>query len=117
MNKINCIIVKILNIGIILMSVIYTPFQFYYCGMEFRWSSLIVLVLLSIFFFSLGWFGLLKTNNPLSRYNPFTFNPRWKSKMDYSMDENPGQLYQLDDPTPDEILREKRNKKLNQLLK
>jgi hypothetical protein len=68
-------------------------------------------------FFSFGWFQLLKTNNPLSRYNPLSLHPRWKTRMDYSMEEKPGQLYQLDNPTEEELLQLSRDKKLNQLLK
>lgn len=110
-DKFGCIFTKITSIVIILMSLAFTPFQLY-IGAQKTPLTIILLIIMSSAIFTIGWFGLLKTNNPITRYNPFSINKKWKNQMAQSMNENPSQLFDLDRPDTDEI----RNQKINQIL-
>lgn len=110
MNK--CILSKIINIIIIISSILFTPLQFYN-GVDVTIFNVITLIIISSFVFTVGWTGLLQTNDPINRYNPFTINKKWKDKMDLSISENPMQIFELDDPEKDDL----RNKKIEKLLK
>ena len=113
MNRINCIICKIISIIGVFASIAFTPFQFIYCGLEFNYVNLIVMIIVSCIFFLPTFLMLIKTNNPISRYNIFTVNPKWTGKMKGSMQENPSQLFEFDEPDKSDI----RNKKINEILK
>jgi len=122
-NRIECILTKIINILIIAMGIGFTPFQYYYIHLQISYGNLIVLLLLSVFIFLIGWFGLLRTNNPARRYNPFTINKRWHN-YGKSIDEDPSQVFRLDELTETEIaenynrrLREKRDKLIDKMIK
>lgn len=64
------------------MGLLFTPFQ-YVNVLEFTYGNLIVLLIMSIPIILFGWMEFIKTNNPITRYNPFSLNPNWKSKMEY----------------------------------
>lgn len=123
MTKFKLIFVKICCIGIVLMSMSYVPVNVYWysqnpdLGFEFNTKTLIFGALISSFFFLIGWMFLLKTNNPISRYNPFSINPKWDGEMKGSLEDNPGQMFEMDTPDENEVKRVNRNKKLDQLLK
>jgi len=98
------------------MSIIFTPFQIYN-GVKPTFGAIIILLLISfIFIFPIGWIGLLKTNNPITRYNPFSLNPKFKNKMDHSISDDPSGFFTLDEADELEIKKIKRNKALNKIL-
>lgn len=107
-----CVLSKIINIIIIISSIVFTPLQFYN-GVDVTVFNVISLIVISSVVFTFGWMGLLQTNDPLNRYNPFTINKKWKDKMDSSISENPMQIFELDEPGKDDL----RNKKIEKLLK
>jgi len=106
---------KVLNILGIILGIAFTPIQYFICGLKFEYSNFIVLIILSFFIVSFFWLGLLKTNNPITRYNPFTINKKFKNTMEYSMEEKPGQLFEFDEPSDEEIKQKNRDKKLKEL--
>lgn len=110
MNK--CILSKIINITIIISSIALTPIEFYN-GLDVTIFNVISLIIISSIVFTFGWMGLLQTNDPMNRYNPFTINKKWKDKMNSSISENPMQIFKLDEPGKDDL----RNKKIENLLK
>lgn len=112
MNSRKCIISKILNICIILLSISFIPSQIY-IGIDITIVSLISSIVISCVIFSVGWMGLLQTNDPLNRYNPLTINKRWRDKMNSSVSENPFQIFQLDQPDIDDL----RDDKIKKILK
>lgn len=122
-KKIEMIFLKICLISTVILSISYIPINVYWhsknpnLGFELSVSTIIGSILFMIPFFMIGWMFLLKTNNPITRYNPFSFNPKWESKMKGSLEENPGQMFDLDAPDESELKRVNRNKKLDQLLK
>ncbi len=115
-NKISCIVSKILGICIILSSILFTPFHFYN-GVEFTFINLLILILISSAFFFIGFFQILKTNDPITRYNLFTINKYWESTMKSSVSEDPSVFFSLDDPSKNDIVKSNRNKKIKELLK
>ncbi len=112
-NKISCILTKIINIIIVISSILFAPYHLLYNGVESNLLNIISLLFLSSILFIVGWVGLLRTNDPVNRYNPFTINRKWKNKMEYSMYEKPSQIFELDHPEKSDI----RNKKIDTLLK
>lgn len=115
-DKFSCITCKIMAVMIILISIGFTP-SYYYIGLLHSIGQLLASLLVSAAFFAVGWPFLLKTNNPLTRYNIFTINLKWKSKMEYSMEEKPGQLYEFDKPDESDVRQRKRNKTIDKILK
>lgn len=59
---------------------------------------------------------LLKTNNPLKRWNVFTINPKWSGKLTQSVSENPSQLFKFDKPSKEELIKHNRDKNIDKLL-
>lgn len=116
-TKLDCISVKIVSIVILFAAILFTPFQYYICGLTFSLINLSAFVFVSSVLFLFGFMSLLKTNNPATRFNPFTLNPNYKSEMKYTMNESPGQIFELDSPDENEVKRRNREKKINQLLK
>jgi hypothetical protein len=86
-------------------------------GFEFSFTTATLSMLFMSIFFITSWMFLLKTNNPITRYNPFSLNPKWTGKMEHSMDESPGQMFDLDSPDINEVKRTRREKKINEILK
>ena len=117
MNKFSCISVKILNILFILISLVFTPFLFYYCGAKFTFLNISVLISISLIIFWLGWKGLLTTNHPLNKFNLFTLNPKYKGTREKSFDEDPSGFFKVDELNESEVIAYNRDKKLNKLLK
>lgn len=111
MNKVSCILSKIINICIIISAIALTPSQIY-LGVEIDVFNIVSLVILSFIMGTIGVMGLLQTNDPLTRYNPFSINKKWRNKMNQSVSENPLQIFKLDEPDKDEV----RDKKIDQLL-
>jgi hypothetical protein len=107
----------------VILSISFIPLNIYWyskdpnLGFDINVGSIIGGILFMIPCFMIGWMFLLKTNNPITRYNPFSFNPKWESKMRGSLEENPGQMFEMDAPDENEVKRVIRNKKLDQLLK
>ena len=98
------------------MAFVFTPWQIYLLHLNkvsVGFWSVSVLIFMSVVIFTLGFFELIKTNNPITRYNPLSFNPNWKNKMDKSMDEDPFQLFRLDNASKEDI----RDKKIDKILK
>lgn len=123
MKKLELIFVKICCMCILLLSIVYIPMNVYWhsqnpgLGFELNIKTIILSMVIVSSFFIIGWMFLLKTNNPLTRYNPFSLNPKWDGKMNGSMEENPGQIFELDSPDENEIKRVKRNKNIENILK
>jgi hypothetical protein len=109
--------------GILVLSVLYVPANVYWhsqtpgLGFELSTKNVIFGILFMSPFQLIGWMFLLKTNNPITRYNPFSVNPKWDGKMKGSLEENPGQMFEMDAPDENELKRVNRNKRLDQLLK
>lgn len=107
----------------LLLSIAYIPMNVYWhsqnpeLGFELSIKSIIFGLLFMSPFQFIAWMFLLKTNNPITRYNPFSLNPKWTGEMKGSLDENPGQILEMDTLDDNEIKMINRNKKLNQLLK
>lgn len=101
--KLNCILTKILSIIGVLFSIAYTPFNILYCNMPFTTMSITSSLFISSIFGIIFYILLLKTNNPISRHNPFTINHRWTNSMEKSFDEDPNAFFKLDDPTKKDI--------------
>lgn len=112
---IGVILSKILNIVGIMLGILFTPFQYFYCKLQFGYGNFIGLMVISLFIFTFFWFGLLRTNNPVTRYNIFSINKRYKTKMEKSLNDDPSQIYRLDKPTDEEIIQKNREDKLKQL--
>lgn len=98
-----------------LFSLAFTFSQFIYCKMPFNIASLIVCILISIVFFSIGFLELIKTNHPLYRLNPFKVNSNYKARMEKTIDEDPGQLLRFDRPTESQVITNSRKKKFNKI--
>ena len=111
MDKILCVITKIIDILIILLSFLLIPFELYLKHQQYILSDILLMLFISVIFFIFGWMQLLKTNNPTTRYNPFSLNPKFNNKMVKSMNEDPSQLFKLDNPIQPDI----RNKKIKQI--
>jgi len=120
-----CIITKLMSVVIMAMGIAYTPYciwLFCYRAMYFRYvpsidfSSLLVMIIISISIFGFGFLTILKTNNPLTRYNIFTINRKWKNKMEKSIDQDPGQIYKFDRPDKQEVIQRDRENRLKKLL-
>lgn len=111
MNKANCILSKIINMGIIISAIALTPSQIY-LGVAIDVFNIVSLIILSFIVGAIGVMGLLQTNDPLTRYNPFSFNKKWRNKMNQSVSENPLQIFKLDEPSKDEV----RNRKIDKIL-
>ena len=116
-NKFDCISVKVLNILMILISFVFTTFQFYYCDDKFTLLNVSVLIFFSLVIFWIGWKGLLTTNHPLNKYNLFTLNPKYKGTREKSFDEDPVNFFKMDELSEKETITYNRDKKLNKLLK
>jgi hypothetical protein len=114
------IAVKIVNCLIILSAISFTPYQWLNIPEQSK-TLLVFLVLLfisSVIFF-IGYFGLIKTNNPLTRWNIFSINKSWKDTMQSSYSDNPSQLFDLDSPTDEDINEKKkidRQRKIKKLM-
>ena len=81
-----------------------------------HWVAGSLLVFFSGLFFLIGWFGLLKTNNPLTRYNPFSINRQWKGNTDK---EAYLEMFHQDKPTSEDYSEQKikmRKKKIRDIL-
>jgi hypothetical protein len=105
-----------ISILLILGAFCFTPWQIYVLHLNkisVGFSSVSILIFMSFTFFIFGFFELIKTNHPNTRYNPFSFNPNWKNKMEKSMDEDPSQLFRLEKPDKNFI----RDKKIDKILK
>jgi len=111
MNKASCILSKIINIVIIISAIALTPSQIY-LGVEINIFNIVSLIILSLMMGTIGVMGLLRTNDPLTRYNPLSINKKWRNKMNQSVSENPLQIFKLDEPDKDEI----RDKKIDRIL-
>lgn len=102
-RKLSCIFSKILATIGVLFSIAYTPFNILYCNMSFSVMSIILSLFISSIFGIIFYIMLLKSNNPISRHNPFSINPKWTNSMDKSFDEDPHAFFKLDDPTKKDI--------------
>ncbi len=80
-DKIHCIVCKFLTTGVIAMGILFTPFQYYYNELVFSFGSVIAMMIVSGFIMWMGFRGLIDTNNPKTKWNPFTFNQRWTAKV------------------------------------
>lgn len=92
------ILTKITGIFGVLISLGLTPFYFILFDLSFLY--ILGFLFMSSIFTIVFWFLLIKTNHPNTRYNLFSINPNWKSKMDHSLSENPAQLFELDPKDP-----------------
>lgn len=61
---------------------------------------------------TVGCIGLLKTNNPITRYNPLSINKKWKNPWEIELNQNPLQIFKLDKPDKDEV----RNRKIEDII-
>jgi len=99
------------------MSIAFTPFELFYLKVPISLLSIIGLLFISLIVFLVGWVGLLKTNNPLTRYNLFSMNPHFKNKMEHSISEDPSSFFRIDEATDNEKKQFNRDKKINKILK
>jgi hypothetical protein len=117
---VGCIFIKICGIAIILMSIAFTPLQ--YSNLYVRnnghptTGTIVGCIIFFLIVFPIGWYTLLRTNNPITRFNIFTLNPKWKNTMKYSMEERPIQLFELDSPDENELKKFNRDKKIDKIL-
>ena len=112
---ISVILAKILNVVGIALGLSFTPIQYFYCNLQFGYGNFIALIIISIFIILFFWFGLLRTNNTVDRFNIFSINRRYKTKMEKSLNDDPSQIYRLDKPSEEEIKQKNREKKLKEL--
>jgi len=114
-KNISCIFTKIINILGIVISILILPYLIS-IGIDLTFVNVLFGLLLSISYFIFSLFGVLKTNDPDRRFNIFTLNKNWKSKMEKSFSENPSQISDLDEKSDSEIKRLKRNNKIDSIL-
>ncbi len=112
-NKVNCIVTKITSLLLSLVSLAFGPFSVIVNGVEPTLINVLILVFISGMFFMVGFGLLLKTNNPAYRWNIFTVDPSWVGKMDKSFEEEPGQIFDFNKPTKDQL----RDKKIKEVLR
>lgn len=113
LTRIHCIACKIMAFILSLMSLAFTPFSILYNDVECNLTNIIILVFLSGTFFMIGFSMLIKTNNPAYRWNLFTVDPSWDRKNHKSLDEAPGQIFEFNQPTKDQL----RDKKVKEILR
>jgi Na+/melibiose symporter-like transporter len=120
-DKIEIIFCKIVFGFGILASVAFAPFVWITLPDESKNKiALIALVIMSVFFFIAFWFALLKTNNPLTRYDPFSYNSNWKKSMHQNRNYFSDTIFNVDEPSDTdraEFKRKRRSKILRSLLK
>ncbi len=112
-NRLECIAVKAVSLAIMAAAVAFTPIQLSQ-GARPTPFNLASLVLFSLMFMWVGWMGLLRTNNPATRYNPFSINARWRSTLDGPVMDQP-----LDEPTAEdfsELRRRRRSRQLRRVI-
>jgi hypothetical protein len=112
-NKINCIFTKIMALLLTMASLSYTPYVILVDNVEPTLSNVLMSLFISSMFFIIGFGLLIKTNNPAYRWNIFTLDPSWVGKMEKSLDEAPGQIFEFNQPTKDQL----RDKKLKEILR
>jgi hypothetical protein len=114
------IAVKIVNCLIILAAIGFTPYQWLNIPEQSKTLlAFLVLLFISSVIFLIGYFSLIKTNNPLTRWNIFSINKSWKDTMQSSYSDNPSQIFDLDLPTDDDINEKKkidRQRKIKKLI-
>jgi hypothetical protein len=110
-DRLECIAAKAVNLAIMAAAVAQTPLHLYQ-GAKPTPFNLATLVLLSLMFMWVGWVGLLRTNNPATRYNPLSINARWRSALDGPVMDQP-----LDEPTSEDLSELKRRWRLRKLRK
>lgn len=111
-NRFGCMCAKFIGIMTVILGILFVPYELHF----FKEGSLIGAIFMGLVITTFGFISLLKTNNPLTRYNPFSLNPKWKNKMD-PINENPRELFRLDKPDEGEVKRISRDVKINKLLK
>jgi hypothetical protein len=113
-HKFDIVLTKIIGVIGLIASISMTPFYIIMCNLSLGYSF--IFLLMSACFFTIFWFLLIRTNHPNTRYNLFTINSNWKSRMDYSLSERPAQLFTLDPKDPDIEKMKSRNRKIKSII-
>jgi len=98
-------------------AILLTPYNLLYTPIKTNfWVAAMVLGFISLIFFVVGWFQLIKTNNPLKRYNPFTINRQWEAT---AKNDSPAFLntFKYDEPTNEDIQEQKMKERNNKIKK
>lgn len=78
---------------------------------------LLFLLLCSYSLIKIGYITLLSTNNPADRKNFFSINKRYNSKMKGSITDYGLNAIELQEPTTEEIINQKKKERKNKLKK
>lgn len=116
-DRTGCILMKFIGLITVVTGILFTPFQVLYCfpvnNTKLDWINISSILFISVVIIIFGLIEIIKTNNPVSRFNPFTINPKWRNKMDKSVSEDPSQLFNFDSPTKEDL----RNSKIDKIIK
>ena len=116
-NLIEIIAAKIIAISTMVGAILLTPYSLLYTPIKTSfWVAAIILGFISLIFFVVGWFQLIKTNNPLKRYNPLTINRQWEST---AANDSPAflNIFKYDKPTNEDIQEQKMKERDNKIKK
>jgi hypothetical protein len=66
------------------MGIFFTPFQYYYNGLELTIGNFFGLSIISASIILIGLKGLIETNSIFNKWNIFSINTQWRHKKDSS---------------------------------
>jgi hypothetical protein len=112
-HKIECVACKVISVMTLTVGVLWTPWHLSQV-LSVNVFNVAALVVMSVVIVTVGWFTLIRTNNPADRFNPLSINRQWRSIHPGPVLEQP-----LDQPTQQdkaEVTQKRRVRRITRVL-